>query len=116
MVSATYKYQYNGHMPIGPQCAIADVRKDGATVFMSGQSINTVPQTVVDALVGVGVTLTPAQVRVIFSEGSSSYGTGQLLETTEAAAVVSAKVGTPVRMQWMRWDQHGWDPWGPSHM
>ena len=29
---------------------------------------------------------------------------------------MSAKVGTPVRMQWMRWDQHGWDPWGPSHM
>jgi CO/xanthine dehydrogenase Mo-binding subunit len=29
---------------------------------------------------------------------------------------VSAKVGKPVRMQWMRWDQHGWDPWGPSHM
>jgi CO/xanthine dehydrogenase Mo-binding subunit len=29
---------------------------------------------------------------------------------------VSAKIGKPVRMQWMRWDQHGWDPWGPSHM
>ena len=39
-VTATYKYQYNGHMPIGPQCAVADVREDGATVFMSGQSIN----------------------------------------------------------------------------
>jgi CO/xanthine dehydrogenase Mo-binding subunit len=115
-VTATYKYQYNGHMPIGPQCAIADVRKDGVTVFMSGQSINTVPQTVVDALAGIGVPMTPEKVRVIFAEGSSSYGTGQLLETTEAAAIVSAKVGAPVRMQWMRWDQHGWDPWGPSHM
>ena len=57
-VTATYKYQYNGHMPIGPQCAIADVRKDGVTVFMSGQSINTVPQTVVDALAGIGVPMT----------------------------------------------------------
>ena len=47
-VTATYKYQYNGHMPIGPQCAVADVRKDGATVFMSGQSINGVPQMVSD--------------------------------------------------------------------
>ena len=24
-ISATYKYQYNGHMPIGPTCSIADV-------------------------------------------------------------------------------------------
>jgi CO/xanthine dehydrogenase Mo-binding subunit len=116
VVSATYKHHYNGHMPIGPQCAIADVRKDGATIFMSGQSINGVPALVVSALAGVGVNFTPNQVRVIFAEGSSSYGTGQLNETTEAAAVVSAKVGAPVRMQWMRWDQHGWDPWGPSHM
>jgi CO/xanthine dehydrogenase Mo-binding subunit len=115
-VTATYRYQYNGHMPIGPQCAVADVRKDGVTVFMSGQSINTVPQTVVDALAGIGVPMTPEKVRVIFAEGSSSYGTGQLLETTEAASIVSAKVGKPVRMQWMRWDQHGWDPFGPSHM
>jgi CO/xanthine dehydrogenase Mo-binding subunit len=116
VVSATYKHHYNGHMPIGPQCAVADVRKDGATIFMSGQSINGVPDLVVSALAGVGVRFSPNQVRVIFAEGSSSYGTGQLNETTEAAAVVSAKVGAPVRMQWMRWDQHGWDPWGPSHM
>jgi CO/xanthine dehydrogenase Mo-binding subunit len=116
VVSATYRHHYNGHMPIGPQCAVADVRKDGATIFMSGQSINGVPGLVSTALEGVGVKLTPAQIRVIFAEGSSSYGTGQLNETSEAAAVVSALVGAPVRMQWMRWDQHAWDPWGPSHM
>ncbi|HZQ64062.1 MAG TPA: molybdopterin cofactor-binding domain-containing protein [Gaiellaceae bacterium] len=115
-VSATYRYHYNGHMPIGPQCAVADVRKDGATVFMSGQSINTVPQSVSEVLAGIGVNLEPKSIRVIFREGSSSYGTGQLTETCEAAAICSAKVGAPVRMQWMRWDQHGWDPFGPSHM
>ena len=116
-VSATYKYQYNGHMPIGPQCAVADVRKDGATVFMSGQSINGVPGTVVQALDGVGVELPPAQVRVHLRRGLELVRhAASWLETTEAAAVVSAKIGKPVRMQWMRWDQHGWDPWGPAHM
>ena len=45
-VSATYKYHYNGYVPIGPQCRDRRRRrKDGATVFVSGQSINTVPQT-----------------------------------------------------------------------
>jgi len=115
-VSATYRYQYNGHMPIGPQCAVADVRKDGATIFMSGQSINTVANSIMTILQGIGVNLPEASIRVIFHEGSSSYGTGQLTETCEAAAVCSAKVGAPVRMQWMRWDQHGWDPFGPAHM
>jgi CO/xanthine dehydrogenase Mo-binding subunit len=103
-------------MPIGPQCAVADVRKDGATIFMSGQSINTVPASIVSILQTIGVNLPESSVRVVFHEGSSSYGTGQLTETCEAAAVCSAKVGKPVRMQWMRWDQHGWDPFGPSHM
>jgi CO/xanthine dehydrogenase Mo-binding subunit len=115
-VTATYRYHYNGHMPIGPQCAVADVRKDGATVFMSGQSINTVPNSIMTILQGIGVNLPENSIRVIFREGSSSYGTGQLTETCETAAVLSAKVGKPVRVQWMRWDQHGWDPFGPSHM
>jgi CO/xanthine dehydrogenase Mo-binding subunit len=115
-VTATYRYQYNGHMPIGPQCAVADVRKDGATVFMSGQSINGVPAMISEVLAGIGVKLPASAIRVIFAEGSSSYGTGQLNETCEAAALLSAKIGAPVRMQWMRWDQHGWDPFGPSHM
>src|SRR5262249_40350055 len=31
-VSATYKYAYNGHMSIGPTCAIADVQADHMTI------------------------------------------------------------------------------------
>jgi nicotinate dehydrogenase subunit B len=30
--------------------------------------------------------------------------------------VISATIGKPVRLQWMRWDQTGWDSWGPSQM
>ena len=32
-----YKHQYNGHMPIGPACAVADVTKDGALVMANTQ-------------------------------------------------------------------------------
>ena len=29
---------------------------------------------------------------------------------------LSKAIGKPVRLQWMRWDQHGWDSYGPAHM
>jgi len=110
-VSATYKYQYNNFVPIGPHCAVADVRKDSATVWVQGQAL-TAQAPAVSAITGIP----PQNIRVIWYEGSSSYGGGQQLQAVEEAASISQKVGKPVRVQWMRWDQHGWDSYGPSHM
>ena len=47
-VSATYQYHYNTYMPIGPHCAIADVRvgnpsdptKNSATIYFCAQGTN----------------------------------------------------------------------------
>jgi CO/xanthine dehydrogenase Mo-binding subunit len=110
-ISATYMYQYNAHVPIGPQCAVADVRMDlnRATVFCSVQSLNGVAEDISEV-----IGLEPRNIRIVFYEGSSSYGTGQLVDTYLAAAAVSKAVGKPVRMQWMRWDQQGWDEFGPA--
>ena len=33
VVSGTFKYHYQGHMPIGPSCAVADVTPNLATVY-----------------------------------------------------------------------------------
>src|SRR5262249_19058178 len=97
--------------PIGPQCSVADIRMDlgRGTMFVSSQALTGVPEAV-GRLTG----LDPKNVRCIFNEGSSSYGTGQLPDTYSAAAAVSKAIGKPVRMQWMRWDQHGWDETGPA--
>jgi CO/xanthine dehydrogenase Mo-binding subunit len=53
---------------------------------------------------------------VVWYEGSGSYGGGQEAEVNDQAALISQKIGKPVRLQWMRWDQTGWDAYGPSHM
>jgi CO/xanthine dehydrogenase Mo-binding subunit len=111
-VSATYKYHYNNFVPIGPHCAIADVQSDHATLYVQGQSINTIPGTIAGMLGFPD----PSKVRVIWYEGSGSYGGGQQGEAAEQAAMISQKIGKPVRLQWMRWDQHGWDHYGPSQM
>jgi len=112
-VSATYRYQYNNFVPIGPHAAVAivDDANQAATVYVQGQSINGIPPN----LAGVLGYPSANKVRVIWYEGSSSYGGGQQGEAAEMAALIAQQVKKPVRVQWMRWDQHGWDSYGPSH-
>jgi len=104
-VSQTYKYHYGGRAVIGPSCAVADVRKDSAVIYSSSQNLlGTV--TAVSQLTGI-----PAKdVRAYYYEGASSYGSGQSAsESSKAAAMLSMLSGAPVRLQLMRWDEHGWD-------
>jgi len=119
-VSATYKYHYNGFMPIGPHCAVADVRPDGsgATLYVQAQAINGIPGQISTVLSQLPkpVNMPAANIRVIWYEGASSFGGGQSGEVNEQAAVISASIGKPVRVQWMRWDQHGWDHYGMANM
>jgi len=125
-VTATYKYHYNGFMEIGPHCAVADINQDGSggTIFLAAQSINGIPaqiQPLLAALPNSKWANTPAaNYRIVFFEGASSFGGGIQgtggVEPAEMAAVVSAMIGKPARMQLMRWDMHGWDHYGVANM
>jgi CO/xanthine dehydrogenase Mo-binding subunit len=42
--------------------------------------------------------------------------TGGQTDVYIGAAVLSKEVGAPVRLQWMRWDEHGWTSYGPAAM
>jgi CO/xanthine dehydrogenase Mo-binding subunit len=134
-VSATYKYHYNTYVPIGPHCAIADVKvgdpndptKNSATIYFCAQGTNpasgmgagggsTTPISTILGALPKPINIPVNQVRLIWFEGSGSYGAGQSPQASEEAAVISATIGKPVRMQWMRWDQTGWDSWGTAHL
>ncbi len=54
------------------------------------------------------------KMRVVFLEGSGSYGTNGGDHVAADAVLLSKTVGQPVRVQWMRQDEHGWDPEGPA--
>jgi CO/xanthine dehydrogenase Mo-binding subunit len=118
-VSASFKYPYNGHLPLGPACAVADYKhlggptKDTVTVFSNTQNIATTST-------GLAATLKLAdrsQARTIFYEGSSSFGNGyHYLDINDSAAILSRAVGKPVRLQLMRWDEQGWNKYGPAIM
>jgi len=109
--SATYFSPYQAHAPFGPNCAIGDVGPDRALVLCSTQDIYA-SRKMLATLLGM-----PAdRVRVQYYEGSGTYGHSCYEDAPQAAAVMSQVVGRPVRVQFMRWDELGWDNYGPAQV
>src|SRR5262249_7232926 len=52
-------------------------------------------------------------VRCIYIEGSGCYGRNGHEDAAADAALLAKAVERPVRVQWSRADEHGWDPKGP---
>ena len=111
VVRATYRGPYQGHMPFGPNCAVADVTTDGATVMCSTQGVYGTRDKVAKVL---GVPST--KVRVQYYEGAGTFGRSCYDDAAQAAAMLSQETGRPVRVQFMRADEHGWDNYGPAHL
>ena len=58
----------------------------------------------------------PEKVRVQYYEGSGTYGHSCYDDVAQAAALMSQLAAKPVRLQFMRWDELGWDNFGPAHV
>lgn len=111
VAAATYFAPYQAHAVFGPNCAIADVRTDRALVLSSSQDIYASRQ-MLASLLGMPA----ARVRVRYCEGSGTFGHSCYEDASQAAAIMSQQVGRPVRVQFMRWDELGWDNYGPAHL
>ena len=109
--TATYYCPYQSHAPFGPNCAIGDVGADGALVICSTQDIYGSRDMLAEVL-----GLPANKVRLQYVEGSGTYGRSCYDDCLQAAAVMSQAVGKPVRVQFMRSDEHGWDDYGPAHL
>lgn len=110
-VKATYRGPYQGHMPFGPNCAVADVTPAGTMVMCSTQSVYGTRDKVARVL---GVP--SSTVRVQYYEGAGTFGRSCYDDAAQAAAIVSSAIGKPVRVQFSRADEHGWDNYGPAHL
>jgi len=107
----TYHGAYQAHAPFGPNGALADVKADSALVICSTQDVYGTRNTL-----GGVLGLPPQKVRVQYYEGSGTYGHSCYDDVAQAAALLSQLAGKPVRLQFMRWDEHGWDLYGPAHV
>lgn len=108
---ATYRFPFQMHGMIGPSCSIADVRGDKATIWSGPQGPFRTRATVARIL-----GLKEQDVRIIYHEASGSYGRMSTDDGAEDAALLSRAVGAPVRVQWSRQDEHGWEPKGPAQV
>ena len=115
-ITQTYSMEYNGHLPIGPSCVVAEVTSSGARIFSNTQDAYNSRGGIQQALGLAGLNLPENKIRVSYVEGSSVYGTAPYDDAAQAAAVISYLAGAPVRLQFMRWDEHGWDHYGPAQL
>jgi CO/xanthine dehydrogenase Mo-binding subunit len=108
---ATYRWPFQMHGMIGPSCAVADVKGDKATIWSGPQGPFRTRGTV-----AVLLKIPEQNVRIIYHEASGSYGRMSTDDGAEDAALLSRAAGAPVRLQWSRQDEHGWEPKGPAQL
>ena len=107
---ATYLRPYQLHGAIGPSCAVAVFRDGALTVWSHAQGMFPLRDAVAE-LVG----LPKEKVRCIHREGSGCYGHNGADDAAGDAALIAMGVpGRPVRVQWMREQEHTWEPFGPA--
>ena len=109
-IEATYVRPYQAHGSIGPSCAVAQSVNDVMTVWTHTQGVYPDRQGIAEML-----RVPPASVRLIHVEGSGCYGhNGADDAAADAALIARAMPGVPVRVQWMREQEHAWEPFGPA--
>jgi CO/xanthine dehydrogenase Mo-binding subunit len=107
-LKARYAWPAQTHGSIGPSCAIAQYRDGSMTLWSATQGPHLTRKQVAALL-----KLPEDKVRLIYVEGAGCYGRNGHEDATADAALLAMELGVPVRVQWMRHDEHGWDPKGP---
>ncbi|MDL2409753.1 molybdopterin-dependent oxidoreductase [Rhizobium calliandrae] len=105
---ATYSRPWYSHGSIGPSCAVALAKDGGLTLWSHSQGVFDMHRAIAE-LVG----LPPEKVRCIHTPGSGCYGQNGADDVTAEAALIAMKLpGQPIRLQWMREQEFGWEPCG----
>jgi nicotinate dehydrogenase subunit B len=109
-IEASYMRPYQSHGSIGPSCAVAQFVDGAMTVWSHTQGVYPDRGAIAEML-----RMSPASVHVIRVEGSGCYGhNGADDAAADAALIARALPGRPVRVQWMREQEHIWEPFGPA--
>lgn len=107
-MTATYDFAINTHGSIGPSCAVAEFKDGKLTSWSSSQATHDLRKQLAEMF-----KLSPDNVRCIYLEGAGCYGRNGHEDAAADAALLAKAAGKPVRVQWSRADEHGWDPKGP---
>jgi nicotinate dehydrogenase subunit B len=106
-LNATYDFAIQTHGSIGPSCAVAEFKEGKLTCWTASQATHSLRKQLAEMLA-----ISEADVRCIYIEGAGCYGRNGHEDAAGDAALLAREVGRPVRVQWMRADEHVWDPKG----
>ena len=109
-ITATYTKPYQMHASIGPSCAVAQFDGKDLTVWSHTQGVYPLRRTLSDLL-----NINEENIRVKGVPGAGCYGhNGADDVAADAALMATAHPGPPIRVQWMRYDEHAWEPYGSA--
>lgn len=109
-IEATYTRPYQSHGSIGPSCAVAQFQNDELTIWTHTQGVYPDRGAIAEML-----KMPNDKIRCIHVQGSGCYGhNGADDAAADAALIALAMNGSPVRVQWMREQEHAWEPYGPA--
>jgi nicotinate dehydrogenase subunit B len=109
-LKARYTRPYLMHGAIGPSCAVAQLADGTMTVWTHTQGVFPLRAALADLL-----RMPPAQVHCIHVQGSGCYGHNGADDVAGDAVLIAAAVpGRPIRVQWMREEEHTNEPYGAA--
>jgi nicotinate dehydrogenase subunit B len=107
---ATYRRPYQAHASMAPSCAVAQFQGGKYSVWTHSQGVFPLRGELVKILKVPAANITCTHV-----EGAGCYGhNGADDVALDAALLARATGGRPVKLQWMREDEFGWEPYGSA--
>jgi CO/xanthine dehydrogenase Mo-binding subunit len=108
-LEAEYRFGVQTHGTIGPSCAVGQY-ENGRLTLHSGSQAPFDVRTQVAHILG----LSREVVRVVYHHSSGCFGRNGLEDATAECAVLAMELAPrPVRLQWMRHDEHAAEPKAP---
>jgi nicotinate dehydrogenase subunit B len=111
VIEAEYEIPFQGHTAIGPAFALADPSNGQMTIYSNDMKAYGLRNGVAKFL-----GMPREQVRVVYMDGPQVYGRTAADDAGFEAAFLAHEVGRPVRLQWMRDEETGWDAKGPPYV
>jgi CO/xanthine dehydrogenase Mo-binding subunit len=108
---ATYRWPFQGHCMLAPACSVADVQGDHVTIWSGSQGPFRTRSMVAKTL-----GIPEKNVHFLYRSESGSYGRLEVDDCAIDAVLLSRAVGKPVRVQWMREEEHHWEAKGPAQL
>jgi CO/xanthine dehydrogenase Mo-binding subunit len=110
VLEAEYDFPFQGHTAMGPAHATADPSNGQMTIYSNDMKSYGLRNGVAEFL-----QMPRDQVRVVWMEGPQTYGRTAADDAGFEAAFLAKEIGRPVRLQWMRDEETGWDTKGPAY-